>query len=244
VETLIAAGAHVGDDWFTGNRGIDELLHRARPIPPADVYPIHELVLRGRSARFTSPEEAHALFAEAAKRSRDLGARRELVEALKGTAQIYRDFGRGSEALPFYEEAVSIARDIADPLLLAHTLRHLGDLHHDEDRDDLAEPLYAEALALYRASDAPPLDLANALRSLAIIKDTEALWEEAFHLYVTTNVSPGVVGTALRLSNLAHRNGHRDRVREWLRIATDAAEASRDDELRRRVRAAREELGL
>jgi hypothetical protein len=30
VETLLAAGAKVGDDWFTGNRTIDELLLRAR----------------------------------------------------------------------------------------------------------------------------------------------------------------------------------------------------------------------
>jgi len=30
VETLLAAGAKVEDDWFTGNRSIDELLLRAR----------------------------------------------------------------------------------------------------------------------------------------------------------------------------------------------------------------------
>ncbi len=30
VEALVAAGARVGDDWFTGDRSIDELLHRAQ----------------------------------------------------------------------------------------------------------------------------------------------------------------------------------------------------------------------
>jgi ankyrin repeat protein len=42
VETLLAAGAKVGDDWLTGNRSIDELLLRARPDGPKDADPIHE----------------------------------------------------------------------------------------------------------------------------------------------------------------------------------------------------------
>jgi ankyrin repeat protein len=229
VETLIAAGANVEDDWRTGIPAIDELLLRARPSPTA----------RARRLRFEQPEEARALFAEAVKKSRESGARRELVDALKGVAQIDRDLGRRAEALPFYEEAVALCRDLGDPFLLAHTLRHLGDLHHDDARDDLAEPLYDEALALYRTSDAPPLDLANAIRSLAVIKNTKALWEEAFHLYTATNVPPGVVETALCLAKLAHGAG----AREWLRIASDAADAAQDDALRQRVRAVGEEIG-
>jgi ankyrin repeat protein len=222
VETLIAAGAKVENDWLTGISEIDELL---RP----------NLMQRGRRVRFSQPEEARTLFAEAAKKSRESGARRELVDALKGIAQIERDLGRRAEALPFYEEAVALSRDIGDPLLLAHTLRHLGDLHHDNGRDDLAEPLCDEALALYRALDTRPLDLANALRSLAVIKDTTALWEEVFHLYVAANVPAGVVESALQLAKLADG----DRAREWLQIANDAAQ---DDELRQRVRASQEEL--
>jgi ankyrin repeat protein len=227
VETLIAAGAKVEENWNTGIPEIDELLR-------AD----HQRMQRGRRMRFTQPDEARASFAEAAKKSRENGNRRELVAALKGVAQIERDLGRRVEALPFYEEAVAVCRDVGDPLLLAHTLRHLGDVHHDDGRDDLAEPLYDEALALYRESEAPPLDLANALRSLAVIKHSEALWEEAFRLYAATNVAPGVVEAALRLAKLADR----DRAREWLRIADAAAEASHDDELRQRVRAAGEEI--
>jgi tetratricopeptide (TPR) repeat protein len=242
VETLLAAGAQVGEDWFTGNRSIDELLLRVRPIPSVDSDPIHELLLRGRRARFSDPEEARVLFAEAAEKSRESGARRELVEALKGIAQIERDLGRRAAAIPFYEEAIAVCREIADPLLLAHTIRHLGDLHHDEGRDDLAEPQYDEAISLYRTSDVSPLDLANALRSLAVINDSEALWEEAFHLYVATNVPPGIAETALRLANLAHRKTDGDRAREWLRIASAAAEASGDDESGQRVRRAAEEM--
>jgi len=218
VEALIAAGAKVEDDWFTGIPEIDELLLRARPD------------LRARRLRFEKPEEARASFVEAVKKSRESGERRELINALKGVAQIERDLGRRAAALPFYEEAVAVSRDLGDPLLLAHTLRHLGDLHHDDGCDDLAEPLYDEALALYRKSEAPPLDLANAIRSLAVIKNTAALWEEAFHLYNATNVAPGIVGTALRLAKLG------DRSREWLHIAAEAA--GEDENLQRRVRAA------
>jgi tetratricopeptide (TPR) repeat protein len=183
------------------------------------------------------------LFAEAAMQARQSGAKRELVEALKGVAQIDRDLGRPAAAQPFYEEAVAVCRVIGDPLLLAHTVRHLGDLHHDDGRDDLAEPLYAEALALYRASDAPPLDLANALSSIAVVTNSAALWEEAFHLYVKTNVPPGAAETAIRLAKLAHGNGDRDGAQEWLRIASAAAEASGDDDVRRKVRAAGVEMG-
>jgi len=244
VETLLAAGAKAGDDWFTGNRTIDELLLRARPDQPQDADPIHELVRRGRRVRFEQPEQARELLAEAAVKARKSGAKRELVEALKGIAQIDRDLGRLTAALPFYEEAVFVCREIADPLLLAHTLRHLGDLHHDNGRDDLAEPLYTEALALYRAADAPPLDLANALRSIAVVNNSAALWEEAFHLYVKTNVPPGAAETATRLAKLAHGNGDRDGAQEWLRIARAAAEASGDDDVRQRVRSAGEEIGL
>lgn len=242
VETLVAAGAKVGEEWFTSNRAIDELLLRARPSEPEDADPIHELLRRGRRVRFDTPDQSRELFAEAAAMARQSGARRELVEALKGVAQIDRDLGRRADALPSYEEAVSICREIGDPFLLAHTLRHLGDLHHDDGRDDLAEPPSSEALALYRMSDAPPLDLANAVRSLAVIKDSAALWEEAFHLYVTTNVPPGVAESALRLAKLAHAHGDRDRAREWIRIATAAAEASGDESVRRRVRAVGEEM--
>jgi ankyrin repeat protein len=227
VEVLIAAGAKVEDNWITGIPEIDELLR-------AD----HQLMQIGRRMRFTQPDEARVSFAEAAKKSRENESPRELVAALKGVAQIERDLGRRTAALPFYEEAVAVCREIGDSVLLAHTVRHLGDLHHDDGRDDLAEPLYDEALALYREAEAPPLDLANALRSLAVIKDTGELWEEAFHLYVATNVHAGVVETALRLAKLADRN----RSREWLRIATSAADSAGDDELRQRVRAVAEEM--
>lgn len=245
VETLLAAGAEVGDDWFTGNRSIDEMLLRARQ--PNDGKPIHELILQmmrpGMRARFEKPDEARELFAEAAAMARERGASRDLVAMLKLIARIQRAFGRGTEAPPFYEEAVAVCRVIGDPLLLAETLHHIGYFHHKEGRYDLAEPLYAEALPLYRASDAPLYDLADVVHSLAVIKDSEELWEETFHLYARANEPQLMTESAMRLAKLAHGHGDRDRAREWLRIANAAAETLSDDDMRQRVRTVGEEIG-
>ena len=76
---------------------------------------------------------------------------------------------------------------------------------------DLAEPCYEEALALYRSSGqtAPPLDLANAIRPLAILRErvgnaNEAvlLWREARDLYLSVNVRAGVAECSKHLEQL------------------------------------------
>lgn len=100
----------------------------------------------------------------------------------------------GNRAVALYEEAIALLRQTPDTLKLAHALRHLGDVHMEQGRSDLAGPLYDEAIALYRAHPEPPkLDLANALRSLAIHRETEAieLWSEAGKLYAEVGVPAG-----------------------------------------------------
>jgi hypothetical protein len=76
---------------------------------------------------------------------------------------------------------------------------------------DLAEPCYEEALALYRSSGptAPPLDLANAVRPLATLRERvgkpdEAvlLWREARDLYLSVNVRAGVDECSKHLDQL------------------------------------------
>ncbi len=115
--------------------------------------------------------------------SRHAGVQRQLVQALKRLGQVERDLGRGEAARPLYEEAVTICRKGDDALTLAHTVRHLGDIHQDAGRAELAEPCYHEALALYRSHErTPPLDLANAIRPLAILKDDAGEVEEARRL--------------------------------------------------------------
>jgi len=156
---------------------------------------------RGLHARSAGrPADARREFGAAADLARRCGSKRLLVPALKGVAQIERDTGNTPAAVPLYEEAVSECRAIGDRVLLAHTLRHLGDAHQDLERFAQAEACYREALEFYRASDSTrPLDLANAVRSSALLKErtgrgAEALelWAEAHRLYASVNARVGV----------------------------------------------------
>lgn len=150
-------------------------------------------------------------FGEAAALSRRCGSKRLLVPALKGLAQIERDRGHTAAALPLYEEAVTHCRAIGDRLLLAHTVRHLGDVHQDLDQLAQAEACYREALSLYRESgSARQLDLANAVRPYALLKErtghnaeAHELWTEAHRLYASVNVRAGVDESASHLQKLA-----------------------------------------
>jgi tetratricopeptide (TPR) repeat protein len=109
-----------------------------------------------------------------------------------------------------YTLAVAFVRIRNDPLVLAHRVRHLGDAYRRLGRATLAEPCYVEALSIYRQhKQANPLDLANAVRGFAVLKQemgavTEArrLWQEAHDLYVTAAVPAGVAESAARLAAL------------------------------------------
>jgi ankyrin repeat protein len=198
IETLVAAGAKVGEDWFTGRPEIDDALQRGRSeFPAAD------------RARFDRPDEARRRYEEAIALSRKEGNMCDLVTALKGLGQIERDAGHRETALALYEEAVAVCRPLGESILLAHTIRHLADLHYELGRPDLADAAYEEALAIYRRQKPPALDLANTIRGFAILKDeggkfdeAERLWEEAHALYVAANVPPGVAECAARLAAL------------------------------------------
>ena len=109
-----------------------------------------------------------------------------------------------------YKLAAAIARALGEPLLLAHRVRHLGDAYRRLGRADLAEPSYIEALSIYRQhEEAKPLDVANALRGFAILKESAGacdearrLWQEAHDLYVQVAVPAGVAESAARLEGL------------------------------------------
>lgn len=140
--------------------------------------------------------------------------------------------------------AVAKSRKTDDLLRLAHAIRHLGEAYYYARQPAQAEPCYVEALSIYRRHDhAPSLDLANAIRSFAVLKDhvgadTEArlLWQEAHDLYVNVNVTAGVAESAARLALLARSQGHLQRSREWLSQATAAAGASDDPETLQYIR--------
>ena len=123
--------------------------------------------------------------------------------------QIERDTAHRKRALKVYEEAAIISREVDQPLRFAHTVRHLADLHCELGSLNLAERFYNESLGIYRRErDATPVDLANAVRGYAIMKDSagateqaRVLWEEARSLYSALGVEAGVNECNARLSN-------------------------------------------
>jgi tetratricopeptide (TPR) repeat protein len=146
--------------------------------------------------------------------------------------------------------AVVSARAVDDPLRLAHRVRHLGDAYYYAGRAATAESCYLVALSAYRRHERTrPLDLANAIRSFAVLKheggaaeQAQGLWQEAHDLYVTLNATAGVAESAARLGLLARSQGDERRSRAYLLEATQAAEASADPETLAYIRKVTEEL--
>lgn len=140
-------------------------------------------------------------------RMRDEGISVELAEVLRNLAELARSLP-GEDAEQRYKEAVGLFREFDEPLKLAHTIRHLGDVYRHANKTVLAEACYVEALAIYRShKDTPPLDVANAIRSHAVLKEAggdrqhaRALWQEAHDLYLGVGVGAGVSESAARLA--------------------------------------------
>jgi len=169
------------------------------------------LLENARAARRDNrPSDARRDYTLAIELTRQTGDQRELVTALKGLAQIERDSGAPAVAIALYEEAAAICRGLDDRSALAHTIRHIGDIHQDNGRLDLARPCYEEALSLYRTlNDCPTLDLANALRPMALLLEkcgeidaAQNHWQEAKDLYAVVGVSAGVTECSKHLGNL------------------------------------------
>jgi tetratricopeptide (TPR) repeat protein len=136
-----------------------------------------------------------------ANRQERLVRARELRQ--RGEAARRRD---GVTAQKCYEEAVALYREGGEPLVLAHVVRHLGDVYQEQERPDLAEPCYHEALRLYRDHEqGTSLDLANAIRSLAVLRweQTRELWKTARDLYANLSVEAGVEESKGRLEALS-----------------------------------------
>ncbi|HEY8187392.1 MAG TPA: tetratricopeptide repeat protein [Pyrinomonadaceae bacterium] len=157
--------------------------------------------------------DARRNLLEAVSLLRQGGRRAELAKALRTLGELERRTPDADEARLHYEEAVAIFREEGEPLRLAHTIRHLGEVHYESGRPDLAEPCYLEALALYRSHEhAAPLDLANAIRVLAVLKtnrgeseEATSLWQEAHDLYTRCNVSSGLAESMARMAQIGAR---------------------------------------
>jgi len=143
-----------------------------------------------------------------------------------------------------YTLAVARARAAGDRLRLAHRVRHLGDAYYYAGRPARAEACYAEALSIYRCdTETRPLDLANSIRSFAVLKhetgaldEARLLWQEAHDLYEALEMPAGIAETAARLALLARHDGDLQRSRDCLTEARIAADATADPETREYVR--------
>lgn len=162
---------------------------------------VTELIERAWAARRESRlDDGLEAVAEALRLARVGSDGRDLVRALAACAQLERDRGDTDAALPLLEEATERARALGDESLLAHTMRHLGDLHHEAGRTEEAVDFLKEAVAIYRAhAGSGDLDLANAIRPLAIVRaaseqvgEARTLWREARTLYARAGSEAGV----------------------------------------------------
>ncbi|MBZ5494616.1 MAG: tetratricopeptide repeat protein [Acidobacteriia bacterium] len=174
---------------------------------------IENLLTQSRHARFKTPDDAKRDLAEAVRLARASDDRLQLAQTLTALGQIERDLHLADEALRHYEEAAAIYRTAEVPLKVAHTIRHIGDIHQDEGRLGEAEPFYREALAIYRVhKETPLLDLANAIRPLALLttktsrpQEAKMLWEETRKLYAAVNVDAGVAESTRQIGLLEKR---------------------------------------
>ncbi len=159
---------------------------------------------RAFQQRPASEEDLHRIIAsvqadleKAVAICRRIGAKRELSMALGKLGHVVED---AEAKLACYTEAVAAGRECGDAVHLAHAVRHLGDVHRNAGCPADAKCCYDEALSLYRSeASAPTLDVANAVRPMAILQadlgareQALALWREARGLYATVGIAEGV----------------------------------------------------
>ncbi len=127
-------------------------------------------------------------------------------------AEAERKAGRLEQARSLYEQSVNLMLEGAvSPGLLAHTVRHLGDVCAEAGDLESAERHIRHALATCTEfpEDAPPLDIANAIRSLAVVRgragaidEARQLWTDARNRYAALGIEEGVAGTTRQLQRL------------------------------------------
>jgi tetratricopeptide (TPR) repeat protein len=146
--------------------------------------------------------------------------------------------------------AVAAAERSGDELARAQGIRRLGDVYRRGNRTSEAEVCYREAIETYRSNPySPPLDLANAVRGLAVLTDevygfreATTLWEEACELYGSAGIAAGVAECAARLALAAFQAGDIKRSQEWLETASAAAHTCQDAETATFVGEVRDEV--
>ena len=142
------------------------------------------------------------------RKSDDLVLRATLYEELAYVDRNLRDLETSQR---HYRQASEIYRGLDNPLKTAHTVRHVADILREQMKTDEAAPLYAESIETYRRhEDTPPLDLANAIRGFALLKEQAgdrrealSLWREARGLYELTGIEAGILESEARIKSLS-----------------------------------------
>lgn len=153
-------------------------------------------------------DDAYREFQRAAALSRTPGSEQHLILALTGLGQIARDRADLGDAQQHYADALAVCRHHSPPLVIAHIARHLGDIYRENGLPAEGEPLLMEAIAIYRQDpNTEPLDLANAIRPLALLKTelgeievAHPLWDEALVLYTVASVPSGIAECSAQLA--------------------------------------------
>jgi len=156
-------------------------------------------------------EDATELFRNALTECGESNSRALRATLCEELAYVERNQREVDAAEKHYREAAEIYRSLDNPLKTAHTIRHAADILREQNKPGDAAALYAESLEIYRMhKETPPLDLANAIRGFALLKEqtgdrTEALnlWREARDIYELTGIGAGVSESGERISLLA-----------------------------------------
>lgn len=168
-----------------------------------------ELLQQGREARQQHRlHDARSLYRAALEECGDDAHPRVLATLHAELGAVERALHESIAAEFHYRHAAEIFRRLDEPLKSAHALRHVADILRAQQKP--SEALYSEAIGIYRENPAaPPLDLANALRGLALVKGNARdldgalqAWEEARALYEQEGVEAGVTESQAHIAEL------------------------------------------
>jgi tetratricopeptide (TPR) repeat protein len=156
------------------------------------------------------PEDARDLFRGALAECRDSEDEPVTAMLYEELAYVERTLRELESAEKNYRQASEVYRGLGNLLKVAHTTRHAADILREQNKREESGLLYAEALKIYREyPEAPPLDLANAIRGFALLKEDQkdreqaaCLWQEAGKLYELNGIDAGVAESRRRIGLL------------------------------------------
>ena len=149
------------------------------------------------------------MFKQALEECCDDDDPRLVAELHAELAYVERALHDEQSAEAHYRRATEMFRTLHDPYRTAHNMRHLADILRETGKPLEAAPFYSESIEFFRKSGEYPLQLANALRGLALmqgdVKDFAGSlqsWSEAKALYQMVSVDAGVAESRKRIDDL------------------------------------------